>query len=231
MAIGSRRSRDRRQRTRRFLFRALKWVLVLAIFVGLGLWSYRTGLDLARAEVSALQRRLDALAADTRELHETNARLDGELRQARQDYAALQRRYEQDVPRGAAAELFSLAQQRIAAGIPRERIEQVLRDAAPVLRCEARGTSRRFAIAYGPRAPEAGGFELHDGLVRVSVSARSQTDDLSRAATVVVTVAGQDPVTLTGLPQRHPVVLGNAELTLSVSSEIRGFATVALSGC
>lgn len=231
MSIGNRRSRDRRQRARRFVFRATKWVLVLAIFIGLGLWSYQTGLDLARAEVSGLQRRLDALGADTRALHATNARLEGELRQARQDNAALQRRYEQDVPRGAAAELFSLAQQRIGAGIPRERIEQVLRDAAPVIRCEARGTSRRFAIAYGPRVPENAGFELHDGLVRVSVSARNQTDDLSRAATVVVTVAGQEPVTLTGLPQRHPVVLGNAELTLSVSSEIRGFATVALSGC
>jgi hypothetical protein len=231
MAIGSRRSRDRRQRARRFLFRAAKWVLVLAVFVGLGLWSYQTGLELARAEVAALQRRLDALAADTRALHATNVRLEGELRQAREDHAALQRRYEQDVPRGAAAELFSLAQQRIAAGIPRERIEQALRDAAPILRCEGRGTSRRFAIAYGPRPPEGPGFELHDGLVRVSVSARSQADDLSRAATVVVAVAGQDPVTLTGLPQRHPVLLGNAELTLSVSSEIRGFATVALSGC
>lgn len=63
------------------------------------------------------------------------------------------------------------------------------------------------------------------------VGAPNQTDDLARAASVVITVTGQDPVTLTGLPQRHAVVLGNAELTLNVTSEIRGFATAALSTC
>ena len=61
--------------------------------------------------------------------------------------------------------------------------------------------------------------------------ADSQADDLNRAATVVVTVFGQEPVTLTGLPQRLAVTLGNAELTLNVSSEIRGFGTAALSTC
>ena len=231
MSIGNRRSRDRRKRAGRVFLRATKWIVVLGIFIGLGLWSYQTGLDLARAEVSRLERRLEALGAEARTAHATNARLEGELRQARQDNTALQRRYERDVPAGDAAAMFSLAQQRIGAGIPRERIEQVLRDAAPVRRCEGRGTSRRFAVAYGPRVPENAGFELHDGLVRVMVSAPNQTDDLARTATVVVTVAGQEPVTLTGLPQRHPVVLGNAELLLSVTSEIRGFATASLSAC
>lgn len=230
MAIG-RRNRDRRRRAGRVFLWFAKWGTVLAIFAGLAFWSYRGGLDLARAEVTALERRLEALGTETRTLHATNARLEGELRQARQDYAALQRRYERDVPAGDAAAMFRLAQERIAAGVPRARVEQLLRDAGPVVRCEGRGTSRRFAVAYGPRVPENAGIELHDGLIRVVVSAPNQTDDLTRAATVVIQAAGQEPQSFTGLPQRQSVVLGNAEIAVSVTSEIRGFATVALSGC
>lgn len=231
MSIGSRRSRERRRRTGQLVLRLAKWAFMLAVFVGLGFWSYQGGLDLARSEVTVLEQRLDRLSADARATYARNAQLEGELRQAREDMAALQRRYERDVPAGAAAQLFAQAQARIAAGVPRERVEQIMRDAGPIRRCEGRATSRRFAVAYGPRVPENAGIELLDGLVRVVVSAPNQTDDLARAASVVVTVFGQDPVTLTGLPQRVPVTLGNAELTLNVSSEIRGFATAALSTC
>ena len=231
MSIGSRRSRERRRRTGQIVLRTAKWLFMLAVFVGLGFWSYQSGLDLARAEVTVLEQRLETLGADARATYARNAQLEGELRQAREDMAALQRRYERDVPTGNAAALFALAQGRIAAGVPRDRVAQLLRDAGPVQQCTARATSRRFAVAYGARIPDNAGIDLLDGLVRVVVSAPNQTDDLTRAANVVITVTGQDPVTLTGLPQRHAVVLGNAELTLNVTSEIRGFATAALSTC
>lgn len=231
MAIGSRFSRERRRRRGEFLLRVTKWLVVLGIFLGLGVAAYRSGLELARSEVTALERRLDEVATEARDYQMRNSRLDSDLRQAREANVALQRRYERDVPTGDAAALFSLAQQRIASGLPRGRVEQVLRDAAPVRRCEGRGQSRRFAVAYGARAPEDAGITLLDGLVRVVVSAPNQTDDLARAASVSVTVAGADPVVLTGLPQRHPVVLGNAEMTLNVTSEIRGFATASLTTC
>ncbi|MBR0651480.1 hypothetical protein GXW78_17555 [Roseomonas terrae] len=204
---------------------------MLAIFVGLGFWSYQGGLDLARSEVTALERRLDTLSSESRATYARNTQLEGELRQSREDNTGLQRRYERDVPTGDAAALFSLAQARIAAGVPRDRVAQLMRDAGPVQRCEGRATSRRFAVAYGPRLPDNAGIELLEGLIRVVVSAPNQTDDLTRAATVVISVVGQDPVTLTGLPQRHAITLGNAELALSVTSEIRGFATASLSSC
>lgn len=231
MAIGSRRSRERRRRNAQFAARALKWLTGLAIFIGLGFWSYRTGLDLARSEVTGLEQRIAAQGAEIRDLNATNARLEGELRQARADNTALQARYRRDVPTGDAAALFTLAQQRIASGLPRDHVEQVLRDAGPVTRCEARGTSKRFAIVYGGRVPDNAGMDLAEGLVRVVVSSANQTDDVTRTANVEVTVAGQEPRRFTGLPQRVPVTLGNAEMTLSVTSEIRGFATVSLTSC
>ncbi len=232
MAIGSKRSRERRKRRGQVLLRLAKWLIMLAVFVGLGIWSYQSGLELARSEVTSLEARLDEVATEARTLHVRNAQLVGELRQSREANAALQRRYDQDVPAGDAAALFSLAQRRIADGLPRARVEQVLRDAQPVSRCEGRGATRRFAIAYGPRVPESGGIELMDGMVRVVVSAPSTADDLARTASVVVNVAGQAPVTLTGLPQRHPVVLGNAELVLTVApSDVRGFASAGITTC
>lgn len=214
------------------MLRVAKWLLVLGIFAGLGITAYQTGLELARTEVDRLQGRLDTLGNELRDVRLRNTQIEVDLRQSRQATQALQRRYDQDVPQGDAATLFSLAQQRIAAGVPRQRVEQVLRDAAPVHRCENRGTARRFAIAYGARVPDNAGTGLLEGLVRVVVSAPSQSADLASAASVVVTIAGQDPVTLTGLPQRRPVVLGNAELTLDVeASGVRGFASATISEC
>ena len=136
MSIGSRRSRERRRRTGQLALRVAKWLFMLAIFVGLGFWSYQGGLDLARSEVTVLEQRLERLSADTRTTYARNTQLEGELRQAREDNVALQRRYDRDVPKGDAAQLFALAQARIAAGVPRERIEQIMRDAGPVRRCE-----------------------------------------------------------------------------------------------
>jgi outer membrane murein-binding lipoprotein Lpp len=231
MAIGSRMSRERRRRRGQFALRVTKWLLGLGIFAGLGVVAYQSGLELAGTEVTRLERRLDEVATEARDLQLRNSRLEADLRQAREANAALQRRYDRDVPSGASAAVFSLAQSRIGAGVPRERIEQVLRDAGPVRTCEARGTSRRFAIVYGARIPDNAGIELAEGLVRVVVSTAAQTDDIARTAQVVVTVAGQDPQTFTGLPQRQVVTLGNAELALNVTSEIRGFATAAITNC
>lgn len=224
-------SRERRRRRGQFMLRVTKWLLVLGILAGLGVVAYRSGLELAATEVTRLEHRLDEVATEARELQLRNARLEADLRQAREAITALQRRYDRDVPAGDAAALFSLAQRRIADGLPRERVEQVLRDAGQVRRCEGRGASRRFAIAYGARVPDNAGVELLEGLVRVVVSSAAQTDDVARTAQVVVTVAGGEAQSFTGLPQRQVVVLGNAEMALSVTSEIRGFATAALTSC
>ena len=88
MSIGSRRSRERRRRTGQIVLRLAKWLFALAVFVGLGFWSYQSGLDLARSEVTALEGRLDTLSADARATYARNAQLEGELRQARADMAA-----------------------------------------------------------------------------------------------------------------------------------------------
>lgn len=231
MSIGGRRIRERRRRAARVFLGVAKWLAVLAVFVGLGYWSYESGLDLARAEVTELEARLETLGADARALRAANGRLEGELARARQDTATLQRRYDRDVPAGDAAALFRLAQERIAAGLSPDRAAQILRDAAPLRRCEGRGTNRRFAINYGPRMPDDAGISLLEGLVRVAVGVPAPNDDPARAATVVISVAGQDPQSLTGLPQRQALALGNVELTIAVTSDVRGFATVNLSTC
>ena len=231
MAFGNRRIRDRRRRVATVGLAIAKWGTAIAVLLGLGYWSYQGGLDLARSEVTQLETRVESLVEEVREVRVTNAQLEDELRRARQDMGLLQQRYDRDVPAGDAAALYRLAQQRVTAGIPQERIEQVLRDAGPVRRCEGRGANRRFPIVIGPRAPDDAGILLMDGLLRVAVSTPAATDDVTRTATVVLAVAGQDPRSFTGLPQRQAVALGNVELLVAVTSEVRGFATVSVSTC
>ncbi len=231
MAFGNRRVRDRRRRAAKIFLETAKWGAAIAALLGLGYWSYQGGLDLARAEVTQLEARVETLIEEVRTVRSTNAQLEDELRRARQDIALLQQRYDRDVPAGDAATLYRLAQERVAAGIPQERVEQVLRDVGPVRRCEGRGTNRRFPIAIGARVAEDAGIALLDGLLRVVVSTPGANDDMARTATVVITAAGQDPRSFTGLPQRQAVALGNVELLVSVTSEVRGFATVSVSTC
>ena len=89
MAIGSRYSRERRRRRGQLLLRVAKWLAVLGVLLGLGVAAYRTGLELASTEVRRLETRLDEVATEARDYQMRNARLDSELRQAREANLAL----------------------------------------------------------------------------------------------------------------------------------------------
>ncbi|MCA3389237.1 MAG: hypothetical protein INF65_11460 [Roseomonas sp.] len=58
MALGRRRNRERRQRATRWLWRLSQAVMILLVFLGFGIVTYRGAEEIARAEVSALEARL-----------------------------------------------------------------------------------------------------------------------------------------------------------------------------
>jgi len=233
MALGRRRNRERRQRATRWLWRLSQAVMILLVFLGFGIVTYRGAEEIARAEVSALEARL-AEAAD-RESAATaeRSRLVIEVDQARVEASTWRARHEQEVPRPPFTDVLAIAAQRIAAGVAPERVMEVLRLADNPRRCEGRPIIRRFAIRFGGAPSADEGTSFMDGLLRITTAMPAGAEDVARLANVTVTTSWNGRTeNLTGLPQRLVLPMGNLELELTITaSELRGFAQAALATC
>jgi hypothetical protein len=233
MALGRKRNRERRQRATRWLWRVSQAVMVLLVFLGFGILTYRGAEELARAEVSALEARLADIATREGATAAENARLATALEQARAEAATWRARHGQDVPRPPFTEILGLAAARLGAGVASERLMEALRVAENPRRCEGRPVIRRFAIRFGGTPAADEGTNLLEGLLRVTIAMPAGAEDVARLANVSVINAWNGRTeTLTGLPQRLNVALGNLDMELNITaSEIRGFAQAALATC
>ncbi|MFM7419564.1 MAG: hypothetical protein ACKO54_07645, partial [Alphaproteobacteria bacterium] len=83
MALGRKRSRERRQRATRWLWRRSQAVMVLLVFLGFGIVTYRGAEEIARAEVTALETRLAVAAERESAAAAEQGRLASQLAEAR----------------------------------------------------------------------------------------------------------------------------------------------------
>ena len=221
-------SRERARKRRRFMGRVAVVLAVVGGLVVLGYTAYETGSELARLRVVELEKRTTELMQQVDDANGARARTQATLGEVQQSLDRLQKRYNNDVPAGPAAELFALIQGRISAGVPAARMTQVVRETAALRPCETRTVRKRFAIqAAGSRTPET--VSMLEGLLQVSAMAGND----SKAVTVTVSPMWSDePIVMTGLPARHDIVVNNAVLKLSVeASDLAGYASVILSTC
>jgi len=233
MALGRKRSRERRQRATRWLWRLSQAVMVLLVFLGFGIVTYRGAEEIARAEVTALETRLAEAAERESAAAAEQGRLASQLAEARIEASTWRARHEQEVPRPPFTEMLAIAAQRIAAGVAPERVMDLLRLADNPRRCEGRPIIRRFAIRFGGTPSADEGTSFLDGLLRVTTAMPAGAEDVARLANVSVTSTWNGRMeNLTGLPQRVTIPLGNLELDLTIAaSDLRGFAQAALGTC
>jgi hypothetical protein len=233
MALGRKRSRERRQRATRWLWRLSQAVMILLVFLGFGIVTYRGAEEIARAEVTALEARLAEAAERESAAVAEQGRLVVELDQARVEASTWRARHEQEVPRPPFTDVLAIAAQRIAAGVAPERVMEVLRLADNPRRCEGRPIIRRFAIRFGGAPSADEGTSFLDGLLRITIAMPAGAEDVVRLANVSVTSTWNGRTeNLTGLPQRLVMPMGNLEMELAVTtSELRGFAQAALATC
>ncbi len=232
MAFKSGLSRERSRRRRKFVWRSMLWLAAVAGFGAIGYSSYQAGILLARQEVSGLESDVASLTRQLATVKGENDRLRTDLVQTRQAADALKKRYDADVPAGGLAKLVDLLRERLAGGVPDDRIAQVLREAAPVRACEGRVVRKRFAIqtaGVGVEEPVA----LLDGLILVSASAPAGPEDPAKTAQVTITQSWvPQPIRVTGLPVQQSITINNLELKLLVEpSGMRGYGAVSLSVC
>ena len=233
MALGRKRSRERRQRATRWLWRLSQAVMILLVFLGFGTVTYRGAEEIARAEVTTLEARLVAAAKRESAAAGEKTQLIAELEQARAEASTWRARHDQEVPRPPFTDVLATAAQRIAAGVAPERLIEVLRVADNPRRCEGRPIIRRFAIRFGGTPSADEGTSFLDGLLRITVAMPAGAEDVVRLAAVNVTTTWNGRTeNLTGLPQRLTLPLSNLELDLAITaSDLRGFAQAALATC
>ncbi|MFM7414687.1 MAG: hypothetical protein ACKO51_02645 [Alphaproteobacteria bacterium] len=233
MALGRKRSRERRQRATRWLWRLSQAVMVLLVFLGFGIVTYRGAEEIARAEVTALETRLAEAAERESAAAAEQGRLASQLAEARIEASTWRARHEQEVPRPPFIEMLAIAAQRIAAGVAPERVMDLLRLADNPRRCEGRPIIRRFAIRFGGTPSADEGISFLDGLLRITIAMPAGAEDVARLANVSVTSTWNGRAeNLTGLPQRLTLPLGNLDLDLAITaSDMRGFAQAALGTC
>ncbi len=226
-------TRRRRERNRRVLLGAAKWLFVLGLLGALGYSAHEAGTRLARLDVDRLERRVLELEQQRAALEAQVAQLRAELAESRTATQQIQQRYNAEVPRGPLAGLTTLLRERLGAGLDAERLRIALQSAERLRRCDGPVVSRRFRIGVGARATEEDSTSFAEGLIRVSALAPAGSDDITRTAVVTFSGLGSGgPRSVTGLPATHAIVLDNHELRLTVSdSGIRGFATASLTTC
>ena len=233
MALGRKRSRERRQRATRWLWRLSQTVMILLVFLGFGIVTYRGAEEIARAEVSALEVRLAEAAERESAAATERSRLVTEVEQARAEASTWRARHDQEVPRPPFTDVLAIAAQRIAAGVAPERLMEVLRLADNPRRCEGRPIIRRFAIRFGGTPAVDEGTSFMDGLLRITTAMPAGAEDVARLANVTVTTTWNGRTeNLTGLPQRLVLPVGNLDQELAITaSEMRGFVQAALATC
>jgi hypothetical protein len=232
MAYRSAISRERRRRRWRLLWRAALLLGVIALFGLIGHYAYQTGTALARIEVTDLQQQIDRQAKQLQAQVAETDRLQHALAAAQESAAALQRRYDADVPSGALAALVQAVKQKLASGLAADQIVKTLGALEPPRPCTEHATRKRFEIqAAGRGEPE--GVTFLDGLIQVFATVRGDPDDPTKPATVTVARAwAAQPLKLTGLPIHQEIAINGMSVTLTVEpSDLHGYLFASLSTC
>lgn len=240
MGLGFREGRLRERRKRRL--KTLKWLVVLGIYVGLGVFAYNGGSRLAARKVVRLE---DQVAG----LKRTVAGLTKELAVTRKDRAKAKireqgwrARYTKDVPVGNRKDLLTLVDKRLADGVRPDRLSFVIGGVRNRPDCDGTPLTRRFLvqtpISIGPIS--AVGF--HENLITVTAVGESAVDpngkpvawfDPAKPITARFTRIGGKGVKASGkLPLHHAMAIGDSEHRFSISEgERRGFANITWMRC
>lgn len=240
MSLGLRQSRIFTRRQRRW--RHLKWVLILAFLVGLGVAGFQSGKTLSRQEVVQAREEIARLTRAIAALEGKNAALRAAAETSRMREAELKKRYAADVPRAELRALLAKIDEQLTEGASVDRLRFLISAASREEECAGEPVTKRFIV----RTP------LYDGANAVvtfagdalTVTARGEPSedpqgrvqawfDPAKPVTLEVARLGEEPRALSGtLPLQHALVVNGDEYRLSVvPGERRGFIRITADRC
>lgn len=241
MSLGLSESRNRRRRRTRMILTLLRWLVVIGVAVAAGYYAWDFGTELARQDVRVLQDQLVQAGAENRQLRTDITGLEAALREERRLVAQWRDRYQSEVPSPEDAALLELIKQRLADGVSRERLAEVISLAQERDICEPLTEARRFVVQNPVYSGANDSVSFADNAVIVTATGESQVNaagrpeawfDPAKPVTVYFARPGGETSSAEGiLPIHHSVVVGDRELRFSVVAGARSFAVVSGQSC
>ena len=241
MSLGLSESRNRRRRRGRVILALLRWLFVIAVALAAGYYSWDYGTKLARQKERELEGRLAQSHAESAQLRTDITGLETALRKERALVAQWQERYQAEVPSDADKELMRIIQQRIAAGVSRERLQEIVGLAQEKQDCQPLAGARRFVVQNPVYAGANDSVSFADNAIIVTATGESTVDangrpeawfDPAKPVTVFFSRPGGATTSAVGvLPLHHAVVVGNREYRFSIVAGTRSFAEISGENC
>lgn len=239
MALGLHDYRRNRRRQRQLSL--LKGLLLVALIGAAGAYAYATGMRLAQTRVEAMQTEIATVSDRVAEAERQAQLARADLAAERQRAQEWEQRYQRDVPTGENRELIALLQSKVAAGVDRERIKQVLAIMTPVRGCETPPKAKRLIVRTPTQAGTSASLPFGVGTLLVSATGQAARDgkgnaeawfDPKQPLSVRVAVAGHPPVDVTGtLPLAATYLAAGSEFKVTLSNATRGSLQVTAERC
>jgi hypothetical protein len=233
---------DRRRRRRRLQWLLFKWAVALALVAAAGVYAYETGRRLAAADIDRLEARIETLSTQLAASEALNERERAAAAAAEASARDWQSRYERDVARGTAKELFEAVQQKLAAGVEAERLKTVIAVTQNRRDCRREAERRLFPVPV--RAQNASRSSLNFGkglitMVLIGAPARDSAGnaeswfDAAEPVTVRMVRSGGAATEVSGLLPLNPsLIIGEREFNFRiVPSKSRGHVDVFGESC
>lgn len=239
MSLGLHESRTRRRRKARWA--VLKWVLALGLIVGAGIYAYDTGSEIAKTQITDLQREIDALTQRITTLESENARLRADQIVAQQRLEEAKARYAQDVPTGPLATLLGQLREKLDAGVEQDRLAFLIASAANPRTCDEQPVTKRFLVRTPLYQGANDSVSFAEGAIVVTAEGEAATDaqgrieawfDPAKPVTLHLTRIGGDTVNKTGmLPLHVSLVAGQSEYRFAAVEGPQGFVQISGDRC
>lgn len=230
----------RRQR-QRFLGRALRFTLTVAVVALVGVYAYRMGLERSGKTVASLDHSLAELTRQNAELTSTTQEMAKKLDTAEARARELERNYRRDVPSGPAEELVGLVRKKLETGVDPSRLAFVIDAAGNTRDCEEKAVTRRFLVQTPLYQGPNSSVSFANNTITIQAEGEGAQDsagnpeawfDPAKPVTIRFTLVGGESKAIAGkLPLHHSIVADGAEQRFSIIAGERGFVNVVGDRC
>jgi hypothetical protein len=234
---------DPHGRRRRQLRRSvIRWLLGIGFIVAAGAAAYQTGSSLAEREVAELTQTVIRLDERVQELERENTGLQAGLILNERYLKDAKLAYERDVPGGEVAALMDRIQEKLAAGVDRDRLAFLIDSAAKSRKCDGKPATKRFVVRtpISRSANDSVSFARNAiTITALGESARNPEGkieawfDPAQAVTLrLVQLGGKTTIRKGKLPLHTSVIIKNKEYIYSVvEGTQRGFVEITGDRC
>ncbi|MBP2298505.1 hypothetical protein [Azospirillum picis] len=230
---------ERRYR-RRVRAGLIKFVLLTALVLGVGLFAYQMGIEQLKGRDVTLREEIATLSRQKAELELLASQMQHAARTAEARVGELEGRLQREVPTGDLAKLSQLVSDRLKGGLDANRLAFVISQAQTPRNCQPADT-KRFTLTTPLLKGGARGVAFGNGTITVTGEGQSSHDsqgnaeswyDPGQPVTIKITGIGGKSTSVTGvLPLHQSLVVDNSEYRFTIAAAQRSFVEVTADRC